>query len=272
MQRFKYYFLLFLVGIAVLSWWAVWEKKEQGQFRVIFFDVGQGDSIFIEDELGHQILIDGGEDKAVLENLGQVLPFYDRSLDLVILTHPHNDHVAGLVEVLQRYQVDRVLYSGVRYDNAAYQEFKEVIKTKGISFAYPHYGQRIILAGDAYLDILNPWEEIVEQDLENLNNSSIVCRLVKGDQEYLFTGDAETKLEKELIQKNIYLQANILKLGHHGSQTSSSESFLRAVDPREAIISVGENKYGHPHALILERLHDFDIEIKRTDLLGDINY
>ncbi len=272
LKKNKYYILGFLFAVALLVWWAVGEKQNNAGLRVIFFDVNQGDSILIEDAADHQILIDGGEGREVLAKLGKYLPFYDRSLDLVILTHPHQDHVAGLVEVLKRYRVEQVLFTGIPYDQAGYGEFKAAVKEKGIKFSKPHYGQRIVLAEGAFLDFLFPGTEEFAFDPDKINNTSIICRLVQGEQEYLFVGDAEGEVEDDLIAHHLYLQSDILKIGHHGSKTSSQENFLRAVKPKEAVISVGENKYNFPHTVVLERLRALGIEIKRTDLQGDIVY
>ena len=264
---------MILTLITLLAWWAVYLGRLEGEFRVVFFDVGQGDAVFVQDKAGHQILIDGGEGDVILDKLGEVLPFFDRSLDLVILTHPHRDHVEGLVSVLKRYKVDLVLYTGVEYVSPYYQEFEELLLKKKIAFAFPHHNQRISLADGAYLDILFPWEVMDGKEVENPNNTSIVCRLVRGTEEYLLVGDAEEEVEAELIQNNVYLQSDVLKVGHHGSKTSSTANFLRAVEPEVAIISVGkENRFNHPHPIVLERLESFGIEVFRTDLEGDIEY
>lgn len=266
----KYYILGFLFAVTILVWWAVWEKQHSAGLRVMFFDVGQGDSILIEDAADHQILIDGGEGREVLEKLGKYLPFFDRSLDLVILTHPHQDHVAGLAEVLQRYRVSQVFLTGVPYDNAAYQEFKEVLKRKKIELSRPRYGQRILLAANAHLDFLYPFTENFEFDPEELNDTSIICRLVRGEKEYLLMADAGEEVETALIAHNVYLRADILKVGHHGSQYATQDNFLRAVRPQVGVISVGENKFGHPHPETLKRLESLGIRVRRTDLEGDI--
>jgi len=272
-KKYQYYLLFILTLTTLLAWWAVYLGRGEGEFRVVFFDVGQGDATFIQDQAGHQILIDGGEGDLVLDKLGEILPFFDRSLDLVILTHPHRDHVEGLVSVLKRYKVDLVLYTGVEYTSPYYQEFEELLLKKKIIFAFSHHNQRISLADGAYIDILFPWEAMDGKEVENLNNTSIVCRLVRGPEEYLLVGDAEKEVEAELIQNNVYLQSDVLRVGHHGSKTSSTVDFLRAVEPEVAIISVGkENRFNHPHQDVLERLENFGIEVFRTDLEGDIAY
>lgn len=271
-QRYKYYILGFLALLTILSWWAVWERQVQNEARIVFFDVGQGDSIFIQDEARHQVLIDGGPGRSILEKLGAAMPFFDHSLDLLILTHPNSDHLAGLVEVLQRYKVEQVLYTGVAGSDPYYQKFQEIIAEKKIPVNFPRAGQRIMLARGAYLEILFPFEDLRGKQVKDLNDISLVCRLVRGDKEYLLMGDAGVSAEKELLVHNVYLKSDVLKVGHHGSKTATSENFLKAVAPKIAVISVGENKYGHPTAAVLERLQNLAVEILRTDEKGDIEY
>ena len=258
--------------LTILGWWAVWEGGKPPKFRVIFYDVGQGDSIFIEDEERHQILIDGGEGKTVLSKLGKVMPFFDRSLDVVILTHPNRDHLGGLIEVLERYKVDRVIYNGVESDDEYYKRFKEIIARKNIAVSFPRYGEHIMLASNTHLDFLFPLEDLKDKKVKDLNNTSIVCRLARGEKEYLLMGDAGQDEEAELISNNVYLKSDVLKVGHHGSKNSTSENFLKAVEPQAAIISVGKNTYGHPNEAALKRLQDFGAQILRTDEKGDIKY
>lgn len=271
-QKYKYYLLGLLTIVAVLFWWVVWEGEKPAQFQVVFFDVGQGDSIFIEDEERHQILIDGGEGKAVLSKLGKAMPFFDRSLDAVILTHPNRDHLGGLIEVLERYKVDRVIYNGVESDDEYYKRFKEIIAKKNIAVSFPRYGEHIMLANNTRLDFLFPLEDLKDKKVKDLNNTSIVCRLARGEKEYLLMGDAGQDEEAELISNNVYLKSDVLKVGHHGSKNSTSENFLKAVEPQAAIISVGKNTYGHPNEAILGRLQDLGAQILRTDERGDISY
>lgn len=270
-KKYQYYILIFLLGVTFLSWWAVWEMGRE-EFNIRFFSIGQGDSIFIEDEAHHQILIDGGEGKTVLEKLGEVLPFFDRSLDLVILTHPNRDHLGGILEVLEKYQVEKVIYTGVESEDVYYQKFKEILKQKNIPVFFIQEGWRINLSNGSYLDFLFPLENLKGQKMKDLNESSIVCRLVRGEKKYLLMGDAGFSTESALIRQNIYLKSDFLKIGHHGSKNATSKNFLKAVQPEVAIISVGENRYGHPHPELLERLQSLGIKVLRTDQGGDIEY
>jgi len=270
-SKSKYYFLLFLLLVCVMVWWCLWELRKPGKFRVVFFDVGQGDSIFMEDSQKHQILIDGGIGKLVLSRLGRILPFFDRSLDLVILTHPDQDHLGGILEVLNKYQVDQVFYAGIVDESASYQEFLKILKEEKIKTAFPVAGEKLRLASGAYLNFLSP-SDIAGKKFKDTNQSSFVIRLVNGEKEYLLTGDAGIDVETKLIKNNVYLRSDILKVGHHGSKNSTSDNFLKAVAADQAVISVGENKYGHPAPEVLERLNKMGIEILRTDEKGNVEY
>jgi len=258
--------LLFLVTLIV--WYAIFAESRQG-LKVYFLDVGQGDAIFIQASNGNQILIDAGPNKQVLRKLSKVMPFYDRSIDIVIESHPDSDHIGGLPEVLKRYDVFLVMEPGVGSDNAVYAETEKIIKEKRIKKILARKGMRVNLGDGTRLDILFPDRDVFEL---GTNDASIVARLVYGENKFLFTGDSPQKIEDYLVSifgKN--LQSDVLKLGHHGSRTSTSEEFLGYVEPKYAIISAGkDNRYGHPHKEILDRLNQFGISILRTDEKGTI--
>ncbi len=258
----------------ILAWIAVFNLSQPRFLEVVFFDVGQGDAIFIETPQRHQILIDGGPDTAILEKLGEQMPFWDRSIDLIILTHPSADHLSGLLFVLERYDVESILWTGVKSDTLAYQRWIDLVEKEKANIFIAQKGQRIRLGEKVYLDILYPFEilegEMVRREAK-MNNTSIVSRLVYGDNSFLFTGDIEKRGEQDLSKKNeIYLNSDILKIAHHGSKTSTSEEFLKKVNPKIAVIQVGENRFGHPHLEVLERLEKFDVKILRNDQQGNI--
>jgi len=265
-SKIKIILLSFLLFSTSLIFYSV---SFYGKAKIYFFDVGQGDSILIQNEKNTQILIDGGPSKKVLEKLGDVMPFYDRTLELVILTHPDKDHLFGIVEVLKRYNVEKIIFPDIQDNSAGYQEFLKLVQAKNIPIIFPNGQERIIFSG-GYLDILYPLKNFQNQKLKNTNDASIITRLVFKNQSFLLTGDADQKIEKNLIKNNLYLSSNILKVGHHGSKNSTSDIFLQAVSPQEAVISVGKNSYGHPHQEILNKLEN--IIIKRTDQDGDVLY
>jgi len=264
----------FLLGILflanILAWTAVYELNQPQLLEVVFFDVGQGDSIFIETAQDIQILIDGGPGSTVLERLGEEMPFWDRSIDLIVLTHPEHDHVAGLIEILKAYQVENILWTGIERDGVEYGEWRECIKNEGARIIIARAGQQI-KAGSVSLDVLYPFESLEGERTKSLNNTSIVIRLVFNDNSFLFTGDAFKSIERKLINENIELKSDVLKVGHHGSKTSSADEFIQEVLPEVAVIQAGrENPYGHPNQETLDTLTKYDIRILRTDLDNSI--
>lgn len=249
-------------------WYAVFAESRQ-RLEVDFLDVGQGDALFIQAPNGNQVLVDGGPNNAVLRELSKVMPFYDRSIDMVIESHPDSDHINGLVEVLRRYKTDLVMESGVESESIAYQELKNLIREKKIQYIFARRGMRVNLGDEIYLDILFPDRDVSNWDT---NDSSIVAKLVYANNSFLLTGDSPDKIEKFLVSLDgNKLRSNVLKVSHHGSRTSTSEMFLGYVKPDYTVISVGrDNKYNHPHQEILDRLNQFQIPILRTDEKGTI--
>ncbi len=261
--------LTITVVLIVLQY--VYAGHTVGQKRLIvwFFDVGQGDAIFIESPSGFQMLIDGGPSDAVLDKLGSVLPFWDRRLDAVVLTHPHADHLNGLVEVIDRYSVGNVYLTNVDYFTPAGPEFQRRI-SDGEHVAEVDGPMTIDLGGGVTFEIIYPTSSFAGDRVTDVNGSSIVGILKYGETSVLLTGDETAKQEPELASA-IDVEIDVLKVGHHGSAYSSTMAFLEDLDPRFAIISVGANNdYGHPAPSTLERLQAIGATIFRTDLDGDI--
>ncbi|MDP3991026.1 MAG: ComEC/Rec2 family competence protein [Candidatus Nealsonbacteria bacterium] len=260
-----------LVGLNILAWSAVYELSKGAELlEVTFFDVGQGDAIFIETPQRHQILIDGGPDSAVLEKMGKEMPFWDRTIDLIVLTHPERDHMSGLLEVLKRYKVENILWTGVLRDTAEYKEWQRLIQKEGAKIYIAQAGQRIE-GGEISFDILYPFDSLEGQEFKDSNDTSIIAKLIFNETSFLFTGDATMKVEKRLINEGEDIDSDVLKVGHHGSKTSSAGEFIQAVSPGTAVISVGgDNNYGHPYPETLAILEKYGIKILRTDLIGDI--
>mgnify|MGYP001283898356 CR=1 FL=1 len=251
--------LAFIIAIG----WAALRGLPDGRLHVWFLDVGQGDAIFIQTPDGRQILVDGGPSPSALaEELGEVMPFWDRSLDLVILTHPDADHAAGLIPLFDRFRVDTALDS-LAPDDPAGAAWIEA--TTNISRQSATRGTQIKV-GDALLTVLNP---PAVPTGETGNNDSIVLRLDYGAASLLLTGDAEAEAEQEMLTADLRLAAGVLKVGHHGSAASATAGFLAAVQPQLAVISVGaENRFGHPAPALLARLGG--TEVLRTDQQGRI--
>ena len=263
-------FFIFLLLWGIFYWQS---KEEKGKLVVNFFDVGQGDSIFIKTPNNQKILIDGGPDNGVLAKLGKNLPFYDKEIDLMILTHPHSDHLVGLVEVLKRYKVKKIISTGVIHTTPEYLAWLEEIKGQKIPLETAIAGQVLDFGGETKMEILYPLENLTGQSVDDLNNTSIVSKLTFKNNLFLFMGDAEVTAEEKIIASGADLKADILKIGHHGSKNATSESFLEKVDPQSTVISVGaKNKFGHPSGLVVNRLKREGIEILRTDERGDIKF
>ncbi len=254
-----------LIGFAVNS------QQDRTKLEVDFLDVGQGDAILIKTPYEQNILIDGGPNAKVLSELGKNLAFFDKKIDLVVLTHPHSDHVAGLVEVLRRYNVQKILMTGVLHTAPDYLAFLKEIDDQQISVDYANGLRDINLGQDLTLKILYPLKDLNGQKIEELNNSSIILKLIYKNNTFLFTGDAEELVETDLLSAKLDLSAQVLKVAHHGSKYSSSDPFLTAVNPQYAVIQVGENNaFGHPHLRTLDKLAKRNIEVLRTDHLGTI--
>lgn len=254
----------------ILAWLAVYDLSKSEFLEVTFFNIGQGDAIFIETPQGHQILIDGGSGSTILEKLGEEMPFWDRSIDLIILTHPERDHMAGLLEVLKRYKVENILWTGVLRDTSEFKEWLRLIEEEKAKIFIAQTNQRII-AAETVFEILFPFEDLEGQVFKDSNNTSIIAKLVFGQNSFLFTGDSYKSVERKLIDRGLNIGSDILKVGHHGSKTSSAPEFIERVLPEIAVISVGaNNNYGHPHPETLETLEKYGIKILRTDEQGDI--
>ncbi|MCK5084419.1 MAG: MBL fold metallo-hydrolase [Candidatus Pacebacteria bacterium] len=300
MKKYLYIILIFLFLFNALAGIAFWQQKPIQTPRIIFLDIGQGDAALIDVGNDTQILIDGGDGKNILDKLGEHLPFYDRKIELVIMTHPDKDHLGGLVEVLRYYEVEQILETGIECDKAICEEWDRLIEEKNIPVTYAHFGQRI-KASDINIAVLYPFENLEGKEVKNSNDASIVLKVVikdglfeaekNGDKSkmilnqsfdndqddivqnsnsFLLTGDAGFPVEKELLYKNINIEAKILKVSHHGSKHATSNEFLQAVNPEKAIVSVGKNSYGHPAKELLNRLKNMSIEIFRTDEAGDV--
>jgi competence protein ComEC len=268
---FKIIFVLFLLGIAVLLLIFWFTKTPAKQLEVFFFDVGQGDSELIKSPGGQNILIDGGPDKTVMSRLSEALPVYDRTIDLMILTHPHDDHVAGLVDVIKNYNVKKILYTGVSHNAPNYLAWLKAVKDKKIPLTIIDHAQQIKLDNETFLEILYPRISLLGRDVKFLNNSSIVARLEYKNFSTLFMGDAENPVEDELIGAYVSIKAKVIKIGHHGSDTSSGEKFIKAVSPQTAVIEAGvNNQFGLPSLRTIKRLERENVKVYRTDLNGTI--
>lgn len=241
-----------------------------GKLHVHVMDIGQGDAILITLPTNERILVDGGPDDKVISELSRAMPFYEKTIDMVILTHPHADHVNGLVEVLKRYQVKNVLMTGVEYKSPGYAAFLEEIYQRKIPVIFAT-GKDDFQLGTSIIDMLFPFNSMQGQSCVNIHCSMIVFRLIYGENVFYFSGDMEMEKENELIRAGLDLRADFLKVGHHGSHTSTTAPFLDRLRPKYAAVSCGvDNKFHHPHPGTIQRLQERKITFFRTDLDGTV--
>jgi competence protein ComEC len=271
-KQFRIIHLITLLCLSVfaLSTYSIASHKD-GLLRVYFFDVGQGDAIFIESPSGSQVLIDGGPDNTVMQKLGMVMPFYDKTIDVVVMTHPDADHATGLISVLKTYDIGHIVYSDITSGSDLYDAWENIVSSEGAKIIDPIAGKIIDLGDGAFLTVLNPLTSLVGTEEKEKNDSSVVLVLKYGENEILLTGDVEIKGERHLMLGGLDINTDVIKAGHHGSKTSSSEEFLSAVSPDVAIIQVGaKNRYGHPSPEVISEFENYGIKYYRTDINGDI--
>jgi len=257
--------LVFLLG--VLFAWS--DLVVPNKLSVIFFDVGQGDASLLKLPGKQTVLIDGGPDNSVLRGLGKHIPFYQRRLDLIIVSHYHDDHVTGLIEVLNRYMVKKIIFLANSPTSKISEIFLLAAEQKRIPIIFLTSSARINFSNDCSLFLLNPLVFAIPAD----DNNSLITKLDCHQTKYLFSGDSNSKVEKALIASKQDWRADVLKASHHGSITANSETFLQTVAPNFLIIPVGiNNRFNHPSLIILERAARLGITIKRTDLDGEIEF
>ncbi len=285
------YFLVFLVLLAVAVWLAVFFLPDN-RLHLIFCDVGQGDATLITKGFS-QILIDGGPDERVIQCLSNHLPFFDHKLELTVLTHPEADHLTGLISVLDKYEVDTFITGPEGNESAVFdklvQSLKLKIKNEGVLVTNIYAGDKVRL-GEIELQTLWPEREWIANQLTNyqianyggyilgastdtpLNDFSLVFLLQYKDLDVLLMGDADSQVQDEIARNNTLIPIDILKFPHHGSKTGMTSEFLQKIAPKEVVISVGKNSFGHPTAETLKLLEENYVKIRRTDKEGEIKY
>jgi len=259
------WFYAIAIGILLLSFLALADLSHPLEISVL--DVDQGDAILIQTPERHRILIDAGPDSCVVDQLGRQMGFFDKTIDLFVLTHPHDDHYGGILDVMQKYKIKKILITGAYSGDPVYQAFVKRANDDNIEIVFNQNHQDFQIGPNVYLDILYPFkgQSLVGQDIANDNNASIVSRLVQltpdgWESLALLTGDAEHEEEAEILLSGQEVVSDILKVGHHGSRTATSDAFLAAVNPTIAIISAGEgNQFDHPHPEITEKLRGLDV-------------
>src|SRR3989344_736365 len=220
---------IILGGLGLLVVLSLFVSVPDGQLHVWFLDVGEGDAIFMRTPSGRQILVDGGPDRTILRRLGEVMPFYDRTIDVIIATHPDADHLAGLVEVLEKYRVGQIIETGLECATALCAEWERIKPKERAVVTYAKLGEEVEMSDGVRLLILHPFVELVNQHLSLRNNGAVVAKLLYGEQSLLLTADIEAIVEKKLLLSRLNLDVDFLKVAHHGSKTSTTEEFLKAV-------------------------------------------
>jgi competence protein ComEC len=265
----KFYYFAVAVLLIFFTYFSYQIFLEAKPLEVVFLDVGQGDSILIQKGT-KQILIDGGSNgKTELAELGKYLPYSDGEIELVIATHPDRDHIGGLVDVARNFKIGKVVTTGAEKDTAVFKEWKDIQEYNRIETLGAIRGDEINFYGSK-IRIISPGSS-VDATAGDANNKTVVARFDFGDSSFLFTGDIEAPAEKEILASGENVDVDFLKIAHHGSKYSSSDEFLDAASPETAVISVGaDNSYGHPHEETLEKLRSRNINILRTDEVGDI--
>ncbi|AKM83271.1 hypothetical protein A2422_00035 [Candidatus Woesebacteria bacterium RIFOXYC1_FULL_31_51] len=259
----------YLINLSLLSLVAIFlaiTNISSDNLSIINCDVGQGDATLVQFK-NNQILIDGGPDKSVLSCLGEYMPFYDRTIELVILTHPEKDHFGGLIDVFKNYNVSKFGTTNSESGSLEYKALINEVGSKGSDSIILDNRVNLRL-GKIYLDILNPSKETT---FKGSNNDGVVVLLKYDKFKALFTADVENEVSDYLSTNDKVQNVNYIKVNHHGSKNGLSEKLLQATKPKIAVISVGaKNSYGHPHKEILDLLEKYNVKILRTDQIGNI--
>ena len=266
----KLMLMLCFIAIVVVAFHHIRQQQfdipPDGEIRVHFIDVGQGESILVQSRQ-HNILIDAGLPAAASIVIAYLEGLGISSLDYAIATHPHNDHIGGMPAVLDRFTVHNFWMPNVMHETAAFERLLEALERNHTYITTIEAGTRIS-TGIINMIVVSPIEGAIHG---NLNDHSIVLHMTYGSTSFLFTGDAETPAEMQMIAGELPIRSNVLSVGHHGSRTSTTEMFLDAVMPQIAVISLGaNNQFGHPHRYVISRLEERGIKILRTDELGTI--
>jgi competence protein ComEC len=275
-QKRLYLYIFFcctLCAIVFCAWYLSKSKHDTNTLSVFFLDVGQGDAIFIQAPNGNQLLVDGGPGNAVLPVLSRVMPWGDTSIDTILATHADADHIGGLAQVIERYHVGHFIENGVGSKTRTYARLQETVDKNNLTHTIARRGMHFVLdpQKNIYFEVLAPGDEL--SSYKDTNDGSIVGRLVYGNTSFMLTGDGTLTTESAIMKSypSEKIASTVLKLGHHGSHTSSGESWLRVVAPSVAVVSAGaHNRYGHPHQNVIERVRSFGIPILYTGTQGTI--
>lgn len=275
-QYFKKVLVWILIGVGgieiFLVLWLFQAQQAKNDLFVSFLDIGQGDSTLIRTPQHHTILIDAGPTGAVLQKLGKALPFYDRAIDLAIITHPQTDHFAGFLDVAERYTIKQLITSDIPYKSPEWSAFTQKVVAHRIPVSFVSSERTITIEDGVSIELVWPISTAVDTlHLPDANEGSVVALLRYGEHEFLFTGDISADTEAQLLAHNLIPDIDILKVAHHGSKTSSSEEFIAQAQPEIAVMMLGrDNTFGHPNARTLRTLNQAGVIFYRTDTDGDV--
>ncbi len=263
--------LLVIIGLGVTNAFLVPHASEiTNQLTVDFLDIGQGDAILLTTPHRQHILIDGGPDSTILSRLGEKMPLRERTIDLMVATHNHSDHITGLNQVLPRYTVKAMWISGAIHTTNEYSKLLETIKTRSVPTEVVWKGKTADMDG-VHLEVLFPLESMEGQRPEDQHDATIVVRATYGQKSFLFTGDLNEGHEQKILDSGATFQADVLKVPHHGSATGLLPAFLETIQPQYAVIQVGtKNPFGHPARKTLEKLQQAGVTTFRNDLNGTV--
>ncbi len=263
----KVFVICFVISIVIISS-AVHSEYKRNNVMISVLDVQLGESILLQLPSRHTIIIDGGIDATLLYSLSQQLPFYVKEIDLLILTHPDADHLNGLIDVLERYRVKKVILPTKENNTFVYNKFRTLVAQSSTELLFAEYISTIAVSNEYRLEILHPTIENIGK-YDSVNNASIVIRLDYPQGCALFTGDIDISVEKEILSEGKNIKCELLKVAHHGSKTSSLQEFLDEVQPKMALISAGHNnKFGHPHQEVVKRLEYVGAKILNNTDVG----
>lgn len=272
-KKVQLYAVLALLAANAFVLFDMLQQDAPPALTVSFLDVGQGDAILVEGPTGIQMLIDGGKDRSVLRALPRVMGPLDRSIDVVVATHPDADHIGGLPDVLDRYEVKHLVLTGRSGGSSIVARLADAAgREDGLSHILARAGMRLHLGGGAYADVLHPEDNVTQ--IRETNDSSVVLRVVYGETAFLFTGDAAVWVEDRLVARyGDALQSDVLKAGHHGSKTSTGAVLLEAVRPETVVVSAGrDNSYGHPHQEVVANIRNAGAALLATYDAGTLTF
>ena len=270
-EYIRWYILLSLCILNIVLWNVILHEDSKGILTFSVLDIGQGDALWIESPSGIQVIVDGGPNKNLMKEISHVTPWYDRHIDMIVVTNPDKDHYEGFIPLMKKYSVDVILESGTLSLTPEYSVLEKEITDRKIPKVLARRGQIVDLGFGAYLEILFPDRDV---SLLSSNDGSIVMRLVYGQTSVLLQGDSTAKIEHYLVGLDQgELNSTILKIGHHGSKTSTTEEYINYVRPKWAVISSGKNNsYGHPHKEVLDTMNKFSIPVLDTCNNGRITF